>query len=248
MQKLITPDWNMFFTTLTQVSLALASLLFVSFTIYFTNRKQKLEQLEIGVGTGYYMEVITAFVLSALVILPPHDWYFGGGIVVALLNILFYVWIDQHFVRKYRKAHQEVYKGQRWTIHTRKPTGDLMVDIYERYKLPCDDRTIFGTRTTLLLLCSGVGVAVQSGMKPEILIGGFHLNLADVALEGYGILTALFLVSCVIGTWLFFFVYYQGGEVSSAPISTETDATPQETTPSETAQEAKKEEVPQHPT
>lgn len=191
----MTSEWITFYTTLTQLSIGLAGLLFISFSIYFTGFA--IDPLEVKIGTSYYLEIISAFLISLSAILPPHWWWLGAACVS-----LFYMYYIALFIREtkpYKKAFYAFYdRSRKKKIEAATPTDKA--EIYKIYKLQCEDNWIFFIRSIVLLLCAIEGFVNTIGIHIPIL--GVHGDA--VAVEVAGVLTALYLVSSVIGAWLFF--------------------------------------------
>lgn len=208
----MTPDWITFFTTLTQVSIGLAGLLFISFSIYISNRT--IDLLEVNIGTGYYIEAISAFIISLFAILPPHWWWFGAGTIA-----IFYVWYtikSEKEISKYRNEYRKFY-DDRGTKKSdkQKETPSKKAEIYKLYKLQSGYQWIFWIRTILLLLLAVIGCLFTFNVPLLI----FKISLASqlavlsIALYFTGFLTALYLVSCVIGAWIFFLKFENRNKV-----------------------------------
>lgn len=166
-------DWLSFFTTIAQISVGLAGLLFISFSIYLAGFQ--LDQFEITIGTLYYLEVVAAFIISLSAILPPHWWWIGAVVVVSLYAY--------HIVKAEKDINEYSDKGK-------------MNDFYE---VQTKTRFILWIRTLILFIDAILGFSLQLNIQPVI----FKIDLSFIVLPLVGLLIELYLISCVIGSWFF---------------------------------------------
>lgn len=177
----LSQEWQIFFITIIGAATALLGLLYISFSIYIT-RFLDLDELEVRIGTIYYYEIISSFLIALTALVPPH-WWWAGAIIIGIAKLI--------FLRKtvlllytYRHAYR-VFEGKSSKKAGEKEPSENQVRMYKLYRAHCNFAFVPVIEDVVVLVAGITGFFMPNGFPLELI----------------GIMIVWYLISSSLGSW-----------------------------------------------
>ncbi len=178
---MLSESWITFFEINAQIAIGLAAILFIGFSKYFN--EFDLDELESKIIRFYYIELLFAFFISIVAIMPPF-WLWG--IPAMILSIYYFVDLCKFMSLVFTYQHAEGFKKE----------------ILEIYQLQTKNWWFPMARCILIFIASVIGLySFLAKFFPIFTFNFGYLLLEEISLYIIGTMLVLNLVSSIIGSW-----------------------------------------------